>query len=112
GAGVVSPQGAAAGPAGRPSGVPGGKRGGLPATVLGRAEEGLALLEKSEQSGDLARLAEALPLFSAARPKGSAPARESVVEKALAEIHPDALSPREALELLYKLRAMVPKERP
>jgi DNA mismatch repair protein MutS len=70
----------------------------------------LALLEKSERSGDLARLADDLPLFSAARPKGAPRARESAVEKALAEAHPDALTPREALELLYKLKALLPRE--
>ena len=102
----------AAGAADRSYGIHVAKLAGLPATVLRRAEEVLALLEKSEQSGDLARLAEDLPLFSAARPKSTANARESQVEKALAEIHPDALTPREALELLYKLKAMAPKERP
>ena len=63
-------------------------------------------LEKGEQSGALTRLAEDLPLFSAARrPAASTPAKPSVVEAALAEIHPDELSPREALEALYRLRA-------
>jgi len=86
------------------------KLAGLPPAVLRRAEEVLALLEKSEQSGDLARLAEDLPLFSVARPKGATPTRDSEVEKALAGIQPDALTPREALDLLYKLKSMVPKE--
>jgi DNA mismatch repair protein MutS len=102
----------AAGAADRSYGIHVAKLAGLPVAVLRRAEEVLALLEKSEQSGDLARLAEDLPLFSAARPKGAAHPRESAVEKALAETHPDALTPREALELLYKLKAMLPKERP
>jgi DNA mismatch repair protein MutS len=102
----------AAGAADRSYGIHVAKLAGLPAAVLRRAEEVLALLEKSEQSGDLARLAEDLPLFSAARPKGAAHPRESAVEKALAETHPDALTPREALELLYKLKAMLPKEHP
>jgi DNA mismatch repair protein MutS len=102
----------AAGAADRSYGIHVAKLAGLPPAVLRRAEEVLSLLEKSEQSGDLARLAEDLPLFSAARPKGAAPTRESEVEKALVEIHPDALTPREALELLYKLKSMVPKARP
>ncbi|HLJ22244.1 MAG TPA: DNA mismatch repair protein MutS [Stellaceae bacterium] len=101
----------AAGAADRSYGIHVAKLAGLPPAVLRRAEEVLALLEKSEQSGDLARLAEDLPLFSVARPKSVAAARDSQVEKALAEIHPDALTPREALELLYKLKSMVPKER-
>ena len=100
----------AAGAADRSYGIHVAKLAGLPGAVLRRAEEVLALLEKSEQSGDLARLADDLPLFSAARPKGATPPRESALEKALAEAHPDALTPREALELLYKLKAMLPKE--
>ena len=100
----------AAGAADRSYGIHVAKLAGLPPAVLRRAEEVLSLLEKSEQSGDLARLADDLPLFSAARPKGAPVARESAVEKALAETHPDTLTPREALELLYKLKAMVPKE--
>ena len=39
----------------------------------------------------------------------AAPAAEpSAVESALAAINPDALSPREALEALYKLRGLLP----
>ena len=100
----------AAGAADRSYGIHVAKLAGLPPAVLRRAEEVLGLLEKSEQSGDLARLADDLPLFSAARPKGAPAARESAVERALAEAHPDTLTPREALELLYKLKAMVPRE--
>ncbi len=101
----------APGAADRSYGIHVAKLAGLPPAVLARAEEVLGLLEKSEQSGDLARLAEDLPLFNAARPKGAAPARESEVEKALAETHPDGLTPREALELLYRLKSMLPKDR-
>jgi DNA mismatch repair protein MutS len=74
---------------------------------VARAEEVLAALEKGEQSGAVSRLADDLPLFAAApaRPAGGvAKAQESEVEKALSEINPDELSPREALELLYALR--------
>ncbi|HZX88266.1 MAG TPA: hypothetical protein VFF19_32125, partial [Reyranella sp.] len=60
-----------------------------------------------EQSGAVTRLADDLPLFAAAptRPAGPARAAESEVEKALGEINPDELSPRQALELVYALRA-------
>jgi len=83
---------------------------GLPAAVVARAEEVLAALEKGEQSGAVARLADDLPLFAAAPPRPAAgPAaakpQESEVEKALSAINPDELSPREALDLLYALRA-------
>ena len=97
----------APGAADRSYGIHVAKLAGLPPAVVERAEEVLSLLEKSEQSGDLARLADDLPLFSAARPKGGTAAKDSAVEKALAEMQPDTLTPREALELLYRLRAML-----
>jgi len=55
------------------------------------------------------RLADDLPLFAAApaRPAGGvARATESEIEKALAAINPDELTPKQALELLYKLRRL------
>ena len=67
----------------------------------------LAILERSEQAGDLARLAEDLPLFAArpARVEAPGPAVSPVASR-LAEVLPDELSPREALELIYQLKAL------
>ena len=65
------------------------------------------VLEKGEQSSAVTRLADDLPLFAAApaRPaSGAGKTKESEVEKALAAINPDELTPREALEALYALR--------
>jgi DNA mismatch repair protein MutS len=79
---------------------------------VSRAEEVLAALEKGEQSGAVSRLADDLPLFAAApaRPAGgTAKPQESEVEKALGDVNPDELSPREALELLYALRRRLPR---
>ncbi|MBT5416303.1 MAG: hypothetical protein HOK81_17010, partial [Rhodospirillaceae bacterium] len=63
-----------------------------------------------EQAGAAARIADDLPLFRAARPAaggGSAAAGgSSPVERALAEINPDELTPKEALDALYRLRAL------
>ena len=98
----------APGAADRSYGIHVAQLAGLPAAVVARAEQVLAALEKGEQSGAVTRLADDLPLFAAApaRPTGGAgKSQESEVEKALAEINPDELSPREALELLYALRA-------
>ena len=97
----------AGGAADRSYGIHVAKLAGLPRAVIERAEAVLAILEKGEQSGALARLADDLPLFSAARPAARAPERD-VLKAALAEIQPDALSPRDALELLYKLKALLP----
>jgi DNA mismatch repair protein MutS len=98
----------APGTADRSYGIHVAKLAGLPAEVTTRAEEVLQILEKGEQGGALARLADDLPLFRAAR--GPTPAPEpqpSPVEAALREIRPDELTPREALDLLYRLRGMV-----
>jgi DNA mismatch repair protein MutS len=80
---------------------------GLPSAVVKRAEEVLAALEKGEQSGAVTRLADDLPLFASApqRPTSAVKATESEAEKALRSVNPDELSPKEALELLYQLRA-------
>ncbi len=99
----------AAGAADRSYGIHVARLAGLPDTVLARAEAVLATLERGEQGGDLAKLAEDLPLFAVARPAAvpaSAPG-PSPVEAALAEILPDELTPRAALEALYRLKSLL-----
>src|SRR6185312_6281412 len=81
------------------------KLAGLRPAVVGRAEEVLAVLEKGEQSGALTRLADDLPLFSAARPQAREPKPDPLAQT-LGAIEPDALSPRDALELIYKLKGL------
>ncbi len=92
-----------AGAANRSYGIHVARLAGLPERALARAGEVLETLERGEQSGALARLADDLPLFSAA----PAPPALSAVEEALAAVNPDQVSPREALDLLYRLRAML-----
>ncbi len=77
---------------------------GLPAPVVGRAEEVLAVIEQGETAGAAVRLADDLPLFRAAGTP--APRRPSAVDAALDEVRPDELSPRDALELVYRLVAL------
>jgi DNA mismatch repair protein MutS len=104
----------AQGAADRSYGIHVAQLAGLPAAVVSRAEEVLAALEKGEQSGAVSRLADDLPLFAAApaRPAGGiAKPQESEVEKALGDVNPDELSPREALELLYALRRRLPRSK-
>jgi DNA mismatch repair protein MutS len=49
-------------------------------------------------------------LFRAARPVPAVPEpKASPVEAALREARPDELSPREALELLYRLKGLLPE---
>jgi DNA mismatch repair protein MutS len=94
------------GAADRSYGIHVAKLAGLPAAAIRRAEVVLATLEKGDQAGALGRLADDLPLFSVQLP--AAPANTgSAVEAALREINPDELTPRAALEQLYRLRAML-----
>jgi DNA mismatch repair protein MutS len=98
----------AAGTADRSYGIHVAKLAGLPANVTARAEEVLQILEKGEQGGALARLADDLPLFRAARPMPTAPEpKPSPIDEALRDVRPDELSPREALELLYRLKTLL-----
>ena len=99
----------APGTADRSYGIHVAKLAGLPAGVTARAEEVLEILENGEEGGALARLADDLPLFRAARRTAPAPAAPiSPAEALLRDTRPDELSPREALELLYRLRALLP----
>ena len=96
------------GAADRSYGIQVAKLAGLPASVIARATTVLETLEKGEQANAAARLAEDLPLFSAS---AATPPRTlekiSAVEVALADIRPDDLSPREALEALYRLKNLL-----
>jgi DNA mismatch repair protein MutS len=67
----------------------------------------LRILEQGEQSGALAQLADDLPLFSAAPPRVVSETAPSAVEEELADINPDELSPRDALEALYRLKGLL-----
>jgi DNA mismatch repair protein MutS len=99
----------APGTADRSYGIHVAKLAGLPPAVTARAEEILELLETGEQGGALARLADDLPLFRAAI-RHAAPERvppPSAAEAMLRDIRPDELTPREALDLVYRLKALL-----
>ena len=99
----------APGAADRSYGIHVGQLAGLPDDVVARAEQILEILEAGDQASALTRLADDLPLFSAA-PAKRRPSEPSELEEALAHIHPDELSPREALDALYKLRGLLAKK--
>ena len=99
------------GAADRSYGVQVAQLAGLPKAVITRARDVLEALAKGERERASPKaLIDDLPLFSAAA-KASAPAvsREtpSAVEEKLAAIIPDEMSPREALQVLYDLKALV-----
>jgi DNA mismatch repair protein MutS len=101
------------GAAGRSWGVHVAALAGVPAPVVRRAAALLATLEKA---GPLTESAE-LPLFAAAQKHHGAalaeaaspaePAPVDVLREALAEIDPESLTARQALESLYRLKDLV-----
>ncbi len=96
----------APGAADRSYGIQVAKLAGLPPAVVARATEVLQRLESTEQRS-AEDLADDLPLFRAVQAPARAAASVSAVEAALAELHPDAMSPREALDALYRLKTLL-----
>ena len=97
------------GAADRSYGIHVARLAGLPGTVIDRAEQVLGTLKQGEQAGDLTRLADDLPLFTAAPRAAASPGLSpgpSALEAAVAELDPDELSPKDALELIYRLKAL------
>ncbi len=99
-----------AGAADRSYGIQVAKLAGLPPSVIARAKLVLAQIEAEDRTSPARKLIDDLPLFSAARaaPPQHDSALTAVVE-ALNALHPDEMSPREALEALYALKAQLAK---
>lgn len=85
------------GAADRSYGIHVAKLAGLPQDVIKRAGQILKTLETKDQN----KVAENLPLFSAHIPDEKL---KSEVEEQLESLNPDTLSPKEALDMLYKLK--------
>jgi DNA mismatch repair protein MutS len=98
------------GAADRSYGVQVARLAGLPPAVIDRARSVLEALESGERegAGRQKALIDDLPLFRAAPPSAPAKAasRESQVEARLKAVHPDELTPKEALALIYELAEM------
>ncbi|WP_187428464.1 DNA mismatch repair protein MutS [Roseobacter fucihabitans] len=94
------------GAADRSYGVQVAQLAGLPAAVIARARVVLEALEKGEREGGATQktLIDDLPLFSARPTPQAAPAKSSLLEERLSAIHPDELTPKQALEMLYALK--------
>jgi DNA mismatch repair protein MutS len=95
------------GAADRSYGIAVAKLAGLPPSVVARARSVLAKLEAGrDATGGIAAGLDDLPLFAAVEPE---PARDELAD-ALAGIEPDSLSPREALEELYRLKRLAAEQ--
>jgi DNA mismatch repair protein MutS len=97
----------AAGAADRSYGIQVAKLAGLPPAVIARARDVLAQLESGERAAP-ARLLDDLPLFSVAARAPAPPPDE--LRATLKDIDPDAMSPRAALEALYRLKVLAKEE--
>jgi DNA mismatch repair protein MutS len=87
------------GPASRSYGIQVARLAGMPAAVLNHAQHALDALENSASASQAQ-----VDLFAA--PPEARAAAPSAVEAALAAVNPDAMSPREALDVLYQLKKL------
>jgi DNA mismatch repair protein MutS len=93
------------GVADRSYGIHVGQMAGLPPVVVARASQVLATLEKTKVQN--VAIGASLPAFDAAAtcaPKGKTVSAE--LDAILASLDPDALSPKQALEVLYKIKSL------
>jgi DNA mismatch repair protein MutS len=88
-----------AGPASRSYGVQVARLAGMPGSLIRQARATLEALENQQRAGD-----PQVDLFAA--PPVAAAFTPSPVEDALAAIDPDKLTPREALDALYRLKSL------
>jgi DNA mismatch repair protein MutS len=100
----------AVGAADRSYGIAVAKLAGLPPAVVARAKSVLAKLEAGrDATGGIAAGLDDLPLFATAPEPEASP---DPIASALSEIEPDSLTPREALEALYRLKRTAAEREP
>ena len=97
------------GAADRSYGVQVARLAGLPTAVIERAKVVLEALEKGEREGGGRQkaLIDDLPLFRMAQAVPRPVVKASGVEARLRDVLPDELSPKDALQLIYELRALL-----
>jgi DNA mismatch repair protein MutS len=88
------------GPASRSYGVQVARLAGMPAAVVRQARGALEALEANQRATEMQ-----VDLF-AAPPTPATPA-PSPLEDALGDLDPDSLTPREALDALYRLKKLI-----
>jgi DNA mismatch repair protein MutS len=89
------------GPASKSYGVQVARLAGMPAAIVRQARSALDALEAQQRQTQAQ-----VDLFAAPLPPTAAP--PSALDEALADLDPDSLSPREALDALYKLKKLRP----
>ena len=89
------------GPASKSYGVQVARLAGMPAAVLRQAQSTLQALEAQARADDAQ-----VDLFAAPPPPPASALEPSALARAMSGIDPDALSPREALEALYRLKSI------
>ncbi len=93
------------GPADRSYGIAVARLAGLPPITIARAKSVLAKLEAGRsKTGGLAAGLDDLPLFAAAMEEAAPPA--DALRDTIDTLDPDAMSPREAIDALYRLKAL------
>ncbi|MFK8252430.1 DNA mismatch repair protein MutS [Ancylobacter terrae] len=100
------------GAADRSYGIQVAKLAGLPPAVVERARAVLAELESADRAAPTRRILDDLPLFAALNRPAPAAAvaadpAAGAVKDALTGLDPDGLTPREALEALYRLKGLL-----
>ena len=99
----------AGGAADRSYGIAVAKLAGLPPAVVARARSVLSKLEAGrDATGGIAAGLEDLPLFASAEPDHA----PDPIAAALDEVDPDSLTPRQALEELYRLKRLAAEREP
>jgi DNA mismatch repair protein MutS len=91
----------AAGPASRSYGIQVAKLAGVPTAVVNHARHALEALELQQSTAQ-----QQVDLFAAPPVAETTPAGHSALAVAVQDMNPDALSPREALDLLYQLKKL------
>lgn len=98
------------GAADRSYGIQVAKLAGLPSSVVERSKAVLSQLEEQDRRSPAETLIDELPLFAALAPSTRSVAPQAgepdLLREALEEINPDDLTPRDALETLYRLKTL------
>lgn len=98
------------GVADRSYGIQVAKLAGLPDSVIARSKDVLDQLENADHGKSATTLVDELPLFSATQKSAPSIVKEdSVIKDAVEALMPDELSPKEALEQIYTLKALLKK---